>query len=155
MLARGCGDDDEEPADTATAPPRSGHATETGRAAETRPCPRSEAEPSPEDQPGGAGDEEPAQSQAAFTGRGGRVTPAVVRVAPFIAIRLQLRSADGAAYGLSCRGRTLRVDADIETASTRIAGRRAGGDGALHRRWGRTTPSWSAPPPSPVRRPPP
>ena len=133
LAAAGCGDDDEEPADTSTAPStQADTATETAPAepAETVPVPEDEdedeAEPSPEDQPGGAGDEEPAQSQAAFTGRAGRVTPAVVRVAPFIAIRVQLRSADGGFYGLSCRGRALRVDADIESASTRIAGRRPG-----------------------------
>ena len=133
LVAAGCGDDDEDSADTATAPSTAADtATETApdepaeTETEAETVPEDEAEPSPEDQPGGAGDEEPAQSQAAFTGRGGRVTPAVVRVAPFIAIRLQLRSADGAAYGLSCRGRALRVDAEIETASTRIAGRRPG-----------------------------
>ena len=37
-------------------------------------------------------------SQALFTGRGGRLTPRVVRVPPFIAIRVELRSADGATY---------------------------------------------------------
>jgi hypothetical protein len=126
VAAAGCGDDDEEPADTATAPSTQTEppttTTEAERPTETEPEP--EQEPPPEQQPGGAGDEEPAQSQAAFTGRGGRITPARVRVPPFIAIRIQLRSADGGEYGLSCGGRTLRVDADIETASTRVAGRR-------------------------------
>ena len=131
LVVGGCGDDDEEPAETATAPSTQTEpettTTDAERPAETTTVPEAEQPPPPpEEQPGGAGDEEPAQSQAAFTGRSGRVTPPRVRVAPFIAIRIQLRSADGADYGLSCGGRTLRVDADIETASTRTAGRRPG-----------------------------
>jgi hypothetical protein len=124
----GCGDDDEEPAATTAEPP----ATETAPATVTETVPAEtvtvpqEVEPPPEEQPGGAGDEEPAQSQADFTGRDGRIRPALIRVAPFIAIRIQLRSADGGDYGLDCRGRRLQVDAEIETASTRLAGRRPG-----------------------------
>jgi hypothetical protein len=131
--AAGCGDDDEEPAGTTAEPP----ATETAPVTETETVPTEtlptdtvtvpqEVEPPPEEQPGGAGDEEPAQSQAAFTGRGGLIRPRVIRVPPFIAIRIELRSTDGGEYGLSCAGRTLRVDADVETASTRLAGRRPG-----------------------------
>jgi hypothetical protein len=129
LVVAGCGDDDEETADTGTTPPaqtEQATATEEERPAETETAPAEEPAPPPEEQPGGAGDEEPAQSQAAFTGQGGRLTPPRVRVPPFIAIRVELRSADGGEYGLSCGGRTLRVDADVETASTRIAGRRPG-----------------------------
>jgi hypothetical protein len=129
LVAAGCGDDDEEAAGTTTTaePP----ATETAPAtvpetapAETVTVP--EEEPPPEEQPGGAGDEEPAQSLAAFTGAKGHLSPTRVRVAPFIAIRVQLRSADGLGYGLRCGGREIRVDSDIASASTRIAGRRPG-----------------------------
>jgi hypothetical protein len=63
----------------------------------------------PEERPGGAGDEIPASTQALFTGRAGRITPRIVRVPPFIAVRVQLRSADGAAYELSGGGETLRA----------------------------------------------
>ena len=62
---------------------------------------------SPEDQPGGAGDEIPARSQAQFTGRDGRVSPRLVRVPPFISVRVELRSADGAEYKLSGGGKTI------------------------------------------------
>ena len=41
----------------------------------------------PEDKPGGAGDEVPAQSQALITGKGGKLSPLRVRVPPFIAIK--------------------------------------------------------------------
>ena len=63
----------------------------------------------PEDQPGGAGDEIPASTQALFTGRAGKISPRIVRVPPFIAVRVQLRSGDGAAYELSGGGDTLRA----------------------------------------------
>src|SRR2546425_9731194 len=72
------------PAPTQTAPPPSTHTQTT----------------SPENQPGGAGDEEPIRTQALVTGRGGRISPRVVRVPPLIAVRLELRSGDGRSYGL-------------------------------------------------------
>ena len=131
VLAAGCGDDEEDTADTGSTPATQTEpttTTEPERPAETTTTPEEEVEPgpSPEEQPGGAGDEEPAQSQAAFTGRAGRITPRLVRVPPFISIRIELRSADGGRYGLSCGGRDLRVDAEIASASTRVAGRRPG-----------------------------
>ncbi len=135
-----CGDDDDDSAqDTAatdttateTAPattPRERTETVEKGPAHTDPVPDSGGTggASPENEPGGAGDEEPARSQALFTGRNGRISPSVVRVPPFIAIRVELRSADGAAYRLQARGRTLSTDADVASASTRFAGLRPG-----------------------------
>lgn len=63
----------------------------------------------PEDKPGGAGDEIPASSPVMLTGRGGEITPGTVRVAPFIAIAVRLRSGDGATYLLRGGGQTLRA----------------------------------------------
>ena len=80
----------------------------------------------PEDRPGGAGDEEPARSEAVLTGRGGRITPAVVRVPPFIAIRVELRSADGRSYGLVFGGETLGVRGGPTSVSTTLDGLRPG-----------------------------
>ena len=65
----------------------------------------------PEDRPGGAGDEIPASSQALFTGRAGRISPQIIRVPPFIAVRVELRSGDGATYELSGGGKVLRAAA--------------------------------------------
>ena len=79
-----------------------------------------------EEQEGGAGDEIGASSQALVTGRGGRLSPRVVRVPPFIAVRVELRSADGQTYELRARGRTLRADSDVSSASTSFAGLRPG-----------------------------
>lgn len=144
VLLAGCGSDDER-ADTETTPSTATTETQTETAeteAETESEPETETETgpattettapetgpttSPEDQPGGAGDEEPARSLALLSGRGGRITPRVVRVPAFISIRVELRSADGAPYGLRLNGRTLRAGGPIGSASTLLDGLRPG-----------------------------
>ena len=103
----GCGGDD----DSATTPPPVTAPTETtstvtaptNTQTETQPAettPATPTETSPESAPGGAGDEEPARPLALFTGRGGRITPRLVRVPPFIAVEVRLRSGDGGEYAL-------------------------------------------------------
>lgn len=138
-----CGDDDEkdssEPA--VTAQPTDTTATETTpRPAETDPTETTPGETaeaedggaaapggqSPEEQAGGAGDEVPASSQALFTGRGGRLHPMVVRVPPFIAIRVELDSADGVEYRLAGGGRDVKAGGEIKSASTTYEGLRPG-----------------------------
>ncbi len=79
-----------------------------------------------EDQEGGAGDEIPASSQALVTGDGGKLSPSTVRVPPFIAIRLRLRSADGVEYELTGGGKTVKAGGEIETAGTSFDGLRSG-----------------------------
>jgi hypothetical protein len=136
-LAAGCGGDDEEPAATATEakPPPTAAPTEAVTApTETEPAEEPEPETvpaetspaSPEDQPGGAGDEVPAESLALFTGENGRITPRVVRVPAFISIRVELRSADGSEYGLTFDGETIRVRGGLGSVSTTIDGLRHG-----------------------------
>jgi hypothetical protein len=83
-------------------------------------------EQSPEEQPGGAGDEVPASSQALITGRGGRLHPTVVRVPPFIAIRVELSSTDGVEYELAGGGRDVKAGGEIRSASTTYEGLRPG-----------------------------
>jgi hypothetical protein len=128
--AAGCGDDEDEPGGTATTTAPDATETETAPAdTETTPETETETEPvevPPEDQPGGAGDEEEIRSEAKLVGRGGRVNPPQVSVPPFIGVRVQLRSADGETYALSCNGRRVQADAEIETASTTIPGQRPG-----------------------------
>ena len=92
------------------------------------------------------------ESLALLTGRGGRITPRVVRVPAFISIRVELRSADGAPYVLRFGRRTLAVRAELPSVSHRFDGLRPG------RRAGRASPPRepgtrcaSRPPPSPVR----
>ena len=115
LALAGCGGDDEEPSTASetqsetTEQPTT--ATETEAETTTVPPPTAEEPPetetttSPEDEPGGAGDEEPARSLALFTGEGGRITPRLVRVPPFISIRVELRSADGGGVRADVRRR--------------------------------------------------
>ena len=140
LTAAGCGgDDEEEPARTA-APERTQTAqrSETAPGAETAPAERTETGGSPEDQPGGAGDEEPTRSQALFTGRAGRIAPRLVRVPPFISIRVELRSADGGRYGLRFGSRTVRAGGEVGASSTSLPGLRPG-ERAVGRPVGRGT----------------
>lgn len=145
-----CGGDDEESAATTETPPpttaepaptateETEPATEEDTGADqTEPEPgepepaepepaEPRAPPSPEDQPGGAGDEEPARSLALLTGEGGRITPRTIRVPAFISIRVELRSADGREYGLTFGGETIRVSGGLSSVSTTIDGLRPG-----------------------------
>jgi hypothetical protein len=115
----GCGSDNEgSPPATPTSQPDVG--TNTTSTTKTQPSPATETEPndgngqpgsatgtSPEDQQGGAGDETPAETQALFTGKGGQITPRVIRVPAYISVLVLLRSGDGAKYGLTFDGQTV------------------------------------------------
>ncbi len=109
FAAAGCGGDDE-PASTA---PTATAETETETTAtvttptetqtETAPAettPATPTETSPEDQPGGAGDEEPARTLALFTARGGQISAAAGARARVHLDQVRLRSADGGDYAL-------------------------------------------------------
>jgi hypothetical protein len=136
LLLGGCGGDDEKAStttdltvtsevlsDTATATTEAESETSTTETAETQ---TSSTETSPEDQQGGAGDEQPAYTLALFTGRGGRVSPRVVRVPAFISVRVELRSADGKEYGLAFGTKALKVSRGLSSVSTTLDGMRAG-----------------------------
>lgn len=135
LAVAGCGGDDED--DTtppaATTPAATEPATTaTGESPETRE-PEPEPEPgatapatSPESQTGGAGDEVAAESLALLTGKGGRITPRVVRVPAFISIRVELRSDDGGPYVLRFGRRTLAVRLELPSVSHRFNGLRPG-----------------------------
>jgi len=89
-----------------------------------------EAEPptntSPEKQPGGAGDEEPAHSLVRLTGRNASITPRLVRVPPFIVIRVELRSDDGLVYGLRCGNVGLQAGGQIGSSTKTLRALRPG-----------------------------
>ena len=101
---------------------------------QTEPAPRPQDEgeatneqpTSPEDQPGGAGDEVPASAQVALTGRGGRIGPLVVKVPPFIAIRVVLRSADGKPYLMRFGQSVVKAGVKGATSTATIDGLRPG-----------------------------
>lgn len=125
--AAGCGGDDEgggTPA--ARTEPAGTTATETERTATAPTVETTPTSESPEQQPGGAGDEEPARSQALFAARGGQVRPTLIRVPAYISIRIELRSADGGSYALRFGNRTLEVDRDVSSVSASFSGLRPG-----------------------------
>jgi hypothetical protein len=134
-----CGSDDEKDETQATSPPATQDetVTEDDTAAETEtedePAPTETEDEtdtgpatSPEDEQGGAGDEEPARTLALFTGTGGQIKPRVVRVPAFISIRVELTARDGLSYGLTFPGKTIEVSDAIASASTTFAGLRPG-----------------------------
>lgn len=146
LAAPGCGGDDDErgsprspSSDTRTAPTThtKTEAADANSDADRRPPPTnnvasgdgrteagSEGVGSREDQPGGAGDEISAETQAEISGEGGELSPGRVRVPPFIAIRVELRSVDGAAYRLSGGGKRIAVGGAVKSASAEFAGLR-------------------------------
>jgi hypothetical protein len=135
MAVSGCGGDDEEQASTPVTTPTETATTPTEPSVTvTLPEdePRLDTEtatapaPSPEEEPGGAGDEEPARTLALLSGANGRVTPRVVRVPAFIAIRVELRSEDGGEYALRFGNETIRAGGAINSAATTIDGLRPG-----------------------------
>jgi hypothetical protein len=144
LAAAGCGGDDEEAETVATSPPPAETTeaeteevptepeteteieTETETETEIETEREIETETSPEDEPGGAGDEEPARSLALFTAENGRVRPRVVRVPAFISIRVELQTNDGGSYGLKIDGRTLQVSGGLASVSSTLDGLRPG-----------------------------
>ena len=94
---------------------------------ESEPKPPATDRTSPEDQPGGAGDEEPIGVNADLTGRSGRVGPRVVKVPPFIAVTVTLTSADGDDYVVSIGGKRLVTGAGAKHDRVTLSGLRQGG----------------------------
>jgi hypothetical protein len=135
LAVSGCDGDEEESASTGSTTAMTDTArgeTETAsRTDSERESPEAETETAPaqtgpEDQPGGAGDEEPARTLALFSADGGRITPRVVRVPAFISIQVELRSKDGRKYGLRFGDVTITAGGGLSSVSTRIDGLRPG-----------------------------
>jgi hypothetical protein len=129
----GCGGDDEEPSTTpvTTAPTETtATQTETDETESEQESPEVETETtpaeSPEDEEGGAGDEEPARTLALFTADNDRITPRVVRVPAFISIEVELRSKDGRKYGMRFGDVTITAGGELSSVSTTIDGLRPG-----------------------------
>jgi hypothetical protein len=129
------GDDEDEPPAGATTTEQTVEQTTDSETTTTDVNPETETLPNDgdgngvdtgESGEGGAGDEQPAETLALFTGENGKITPAVVRVPAFIAVRVELRSADGAEYGVTFEGETIKVSAGLGSVSTTIDGLRPG-----------------------------
>jgi hypothetical protein len=130
LALAGCGGDDNKPA-AATAPTTSSPSKTAAVTAATETTARPPKVPvttvtAPESKPGGAGDEVPAQSQALITGKGGKLSPLLVKVPPFIAIRLVLRSADGAVYELANATTRIAVGNGVKSATANLDGLKTG-----------------------------
>lgn len=117
--ASACGDDEESRQGSGitapSAPVVTGEDTRVGTA-------ELPATGSPEDEEGGAGDEEAARSEVELEFSADGLEPPIVRVAPFIAVRLIVRSVDGSEYDLTVGGPlsgggangTTEADLDLE-----------------------------------------
>jgi hypothetical protein len=82
---------------------------------------------SPEAQPGGGGDEEPARTEVALTAtRAGGIRPRRAGVAPYISVRITLTSKDGSPHTLSIGGQRLRVGGTRKGAFVVLSGLRPG-----------------------------
>jgi hypothetical protein len=132
FAASGCGGDDEPDATAPAATARTETTqTQTEARTETQPAEtktetQAKTSGEPEAMPGGAGDEEPARTLALFTGRGGRITPRIVRVPAFISVQVELDSADGAPYALRFGDTTITAGGQLSSVSTTIDGLRPG-----------------------------
>lgn len=124
----GCGgDDDEEPAQTATVPAQTVREAVTTPPPETAPADKKperdpDAEPRTVPEEEQQGDEEPIRSEAVFTGAGGKLSPRVVRVPPFIAVRVILRSPGDGSYTLAIGGQRLAIGSGRTTAEADLPG---------------------------------
>lgn len=96
LAVTGCGDDEEPAVEAPTAD------VVTTQDAGTAELP--DAPTSPEEQEGGAGDEEAARSEVVLEFSNEGLEPPIVRVAPFIAVKLIVRSVDGSEYNVSVSG---------------------------------------------------
>ena len=131
LAVSGCDGDEDESASLPTDPVTTPAQTATVEAptnTEEEPPERetAPAETGPEDEPGGAGDEEPARTLALLTAEDGRITPRAVRVPAFISIQVELRSKDGRKYGLRFGDVTLTAGGGLNSVSTTIDGLRPG-----------------------------
>jgi hypothetical protein len=105
---------------------------------QTAPAPGTRKKKSPEQQPGGAGDETPIATQALFTGKGGKVSPSRVRVPPFIAVKILLQAKDEKGYTLLVNGKEVAVGEGRSQATLRLDGLRPGAKYVLHNQFGNT-----------------
>jgi hypothetical protein len=127
----GCGGDDDQEqtaAPTATPPPAA-TATATATPTET-PTPAatatSTATANPEDQPGGAGDEEPIRVPVEFTVRDRGITPPQVAVPAFLGLELIVNNQLADPIDVALEGAEPMTVGPGETGRMRLPGRRKG-----------------------------
>jgi hypothetical protein len=127
----GCGGEDSEQtaAPTATAPPPAATETPAPTATETAtatPTPTATATENPEDQPGGAGDEEPIRVPVEFTVRDRGITPPQVAVPAFLGLELIVNNELADPIEVTLEGSEPLNVGPGETGRMRLQGRRKG-----------------------------
>lgn len=126
----GCGSDDGEQSSTTPAPAPS-TATETatpGDSATPSPSATEQPLPSvpPEDQPGGAGDEEPTRVPVEFTITDGKVSPPQVAVPAFLALELIVHNKSSEQVVVRLEGTEPMTVGAGDTGRARLEGRKKG-----------------------------
>jgi hypothetical protein len=126
----GCGGDDGEQSSTTPAPAPS-TATETATPADSAtPSPSATEQPlpsvSPEDQPGGAGDEEPTRVPVEFTITDGKISPPQVAVPAFLALELIVHNESSAQVVVRLEGAQPMTVGAGDTGRARLEGRKKG-----------------------------
>ena len=128
----GCGGDDaDETAAPSTPAPAPSAATEAATAtASASPSPTATEQPlpsvSPEDQPGGAGDEEAIRVPVEFTLSGGGITPNQIAVPAFFAIELIVHNKTSQQAVVRLEGAEPMTVGAGETGRARLEGRKKG-----------------------------
>jgi hypothetical protein len=127
----GCGGDDSEQtaAPTPTAPPPAATETPAPTATETAtatPTPTATPTENPEDQPGGAGDEEPIRVPVEFTVRDRGITPPQVAVPAFLGLELIVNNELADPIEVTLEGAEPLSVGPGETGRMRLQGRRKG-----------------------------
>jgi hypothetical protein len=126
----GCGDDDGEQSSATPAPVPSA-ATEAATPSESgTPSPTATEQPlpsvNPEDQPGGAGDEEPTRVPVQFTITDGKISPPQVAVPAFLALELIVRNKSTQQVVVRLEGAEPMTVGPGDTGRARLEGRKKG-----------------------------
>ena len=130
-MSTGCGGDDDEddPQPAATVPahtvpdPVTTPPPETTTPGLKEDDARTETTPIPPQEE--QGDEEPIRSEAVFSGSGGKLEPSVIRVPPYIAVRVVLRASDASrdqSYSMTIGGRRLAIGHTRSTDEVELPG---------------------------------
>ena len=130
-LVAGCGGggDSKTVSTSAERPPSSTPTTATTPAPTTTTAPPTTTTPpakppsTSSTTPGGA---EPARTELAFTGSRSGVRPRTASVAPFVAVRVSLVSADRSSHTLTIGGHTLKVGGTRKSEFVELPGLRTG-----------------------------
>jgi hypothetical protein len=126
LLVAGCGGGKHVASSTTRAPVATTATTPTTTAPAGTPTATSPSGPKPPRPQNTTTDETggtiPAHTDVVLTGRGGRVGPANVRVAPFVAVNIALTSADGGSYVLTVAGHRIEASAAHKTATLSLPG---------------------------------